>query len=451
MLADFFDGSIDDGYTGVVVIHTDNFSKSTQTDFTKNWLLPDGVADVLFQDAQKQESLRDALLFVLTAHGYRLVSPPLIEYTESLLGQADEELKRQTFKFVDQLNGRLMGLRADITPQILRIDSQHGCGVSRYCYVGQVVKTLPQGLFGLRTPLQLGAEIFGIQTIDAEIALIDLLAALFDEIDLPRNKVHIDVGHVVIFERLCQLHQLNDAQIADLMAIYQKKAMPELHQFCQSLSDQTGGDSYQDFLVLAQHVFTQNGVPNARNLLLKLSPVAQNDTQIIQATDEIVALIAHIQKIGMGVSLDLTELSGYHYHTGIVFHAYLASSEAVQTQALVRGGRFEGVKKSQTRTATGFSMDINRLLEFVEIQEDTVIWVDFDDLSNASDDKKADLDAQIKKLQAEGCVVIKPLSADDRPKQIDGILHFDTTNFTDTNDEEAGNDGVWAVRLVGDE
>ena len=88
----------------------------------QNWLLPDGVADVLFTDAQKQESLRDALLFVLTAHGYRLVSPPLIEYTESLLNNADEDLKRQTFKFIDQLNGRLMGLRANITPQILRID-----------------------------------------------------------------------------------------------------------------------------------------------------------------------------------------------------------------------------------------------------------------------------------------------------------------------------------------
>ena len=127
----------------------------------QNWLLPDGVADVLFTDAQKQESLRDALAICADRTRLSLVSPPLIEYTESLLNNADEDLKRQTFKFIDQLNGRLMGLRADITPQILRIDSKYGQGISRYCYVGQVVKTLPTGLFGLRTPLQLGAEILG--------------------------------------------------------------------------------------------------------------------------------------------------------------------------------------------------------------------------------------------------------------------------------------------------
>lgn len=407
----------------------------------QNWLLPDGVADVLFKDAQKQESLRDALLFVLTAHGYRLVSPPLIEYTESLLGNADEDLKRQTFKFIDQLNGRLMGLRADITPQILRIDSKYGQGVSRYCYVGQVVKTLPTGLFGLRTPLQMGAEIFGVDTIDAEISLLDLFAALMDEIGLARESLHVDVGHVAIFRQLCQIHGVPAAKVDELMAIYHKKAMPELAVFCQALGDELANPAgANDFVVLAKHTLAQDGVPNAANLLGKLSAQANADTTIVAATHEIVALIAHIRTLGMGVSLDVTELSGYHYHTGVVFNVYLNHSQTAQTQALVRGGRFKGVSADgQDRAATGFSMDLNRLLEFVELQEDTVIVVDFNDLQAASAAQKADLNEQIKTLQNEGCIVIKPLSADDKPQSIDGVLHFDT--------EQA----QWSVQLVGDD
>lgn len=424
---------------------TTNFNTEHQMDtkhIQQNWLLPDGVADVLFTDAQKQESLRDALLFVLTAHGYRLVSPPLIEYTESLLNNADEDLKRQTFKFIDQLNGRLMGLRADITPQILRIDSKYGQGISRYCYVGQVVKTLPTGLFGLRTPLQLGAEIFGIDDICAELELIDLLAALADEIGLNREMLHVDIGHVAIFDRLCQLHGVSNKDADELIGIYHKKAMPELAKWCQNIGNSLNSPSdTTDFLVLAQHTLSSDRTPNAEALLSKLSNKARQDNQIIQAANELATLAAHIRAVGMSVSIDVTELSGYHYHTGVVFNAYL-SNKTTQTQALVRGGRFNGTKAhSVARGATGFSMDINRLLEFVELEEDTVILVDYHDLQNADADTKADLTAQIKTLQSEGCIVIKPLTVDDKPDQIDGILHWDTDQ----------DEPIWAVRLVGDE
>lgn len=401
---------------------------STTIHTTQNWLLPDGVADVLFENAQKQESLRDALLFILTAHGYRLVSPPLIEYTETLLANADEELKRQTFKIIDQLNGRMMGLRADITPQIARIDAQHGMGVSRYCYVGQVVKTLPTGLFGLRTPMQLGAEIFGVDDVVAELSLIDLLCALFDEIGMPLDKLHIDVGHVAIFEQLYTLHGLTQPDINQLMQFYNKKALPELYALCANIS---GGS---DFLVLAKHTLDSDKAPSAKNLLDKLSPIAKANAQIIKACHEIATLTQHIQKLGTSVSIDVTELSGYHYHTGLVFNAYLNQTDTTQMQPLVSGGRFVATRQRQ---ATGFSMDINRLLGFVELEADTVIWVEFDDLQNASQAQKDDLTEQIKTLQDEGCVVIKPLSASDKPAQIDGVLHLD--------------DGVWAVRLVGDE
>lgn len=394
--------------------------------YPNNWLLPDGVADILFSDAQKQESLRDALLFVLTAHGYKLVSPPLIEYTETLLDNADEDLKRQTFKLIDQLNGRTMGLRADITPQITRIDAQHGAGISRYCYVGQVVKTLPTGLFGLRTPMQLGAEIFGVEdtlNVSAELSLMDLLVALFGEVGMDASRLHVDVGHVAIFDRLCTLHGISKDNAQALMALYYKKALPELHEFCQTIA---GG---ADFLTLAKH--TLGDVPSADNLLTKLSSTVSTDEVIIKACQDVATFATYIADKGMSVSVDVTELSGYHYHTGIVFDVYLNHGDATQMQALVRGGRFCA---DGTRQATGFSMDINRLLEFVELQSDTVIWVEFDDLQDANISELEDLAEQIKTLQNEGCVVLKPLLENDRPAKIDGILHLD--------------DGQWAVQLI---
>ena len=137
------------------------FLSTFASDVANSWLLPDGVVDVLFEDAHKQEVLRHQLIEQLITHGYHLVCPPMIEFTESLLSDASEDLKRQTFKIIDQLTGRLMGVRADITPQILRIDAHHGgTGIARYCYVGDVIHTLPSGLFGSRTPLQLGASSF---------------------------------------------------------------------------------------------------------------------------------------------------------------------------------------------------------------------------------------------------------------------------------------------------
>ena len=161
---------------------------------TKNtWLLPDGVVDLLSTEAVKQETLRYQLTRILISHGYEFISPPMIEYTESLLGYASEDVKLQTFKIIDQLTGRLMGVRADITPQIARIDarlhnnqdtSNPSKSISRYCYAGHVIYTMPKGLFGSRTPLQLGAEIFGTDSLASEVELLDVLFTLLDSTDV---------------------------------------------------------------------------------------------------------------------------------------------------------------------------------------------------------------------------------------------------------------------------
>ncbi|MFT5120865.1 MAG: ATP phosphoribosyltransferase regulatory subunit, partial [Psychrobacter glaciei] len=190
------------------------------SDVANSWLLPDGVVDVLFEDAQKQEVLRHKLTQQLITHGYQLVNPPMIEFTESLLSDASEDLKRQTFKIIDQLTGRLMGVRADITPQILRIDAHHGgTGIARYCYAGDVIHTLPSGLFGSRTPLQLGAEIFGCGELAADIELIDVLFSMVNSLDMSAT-LHIDLGHVAIFKRLAELAELPAHDTQQLMNLY---------------------------------------------------------------------------------------------------------------------------------------------------------------------------------------------------------------------------------------
>ncbi len=383
------------------------FLSNYAAEVANNWLLPDGVVDVLFEEAQKQEVLRHQLTQQLITHGYQLVCPPLIEYTESLLSEASEDLKRQTFKIIDQLTGRLMGLRADITPQILRIDAQHGSGIARYCYAGHVIHTLPSGLFGSRTPLQLGAEIFGCDDLKADVELIDVLFTMINKLNL-KASLHIDLGHVAIFKRLAQLAELSDSDTDQLMNLYANKNLPELKRISHALPM---GD---DFYALARfgHDMT--------SLLAKLSAHAKQDSQIAEAVDELQRLTMHLQQQWhCEVSIDVTELSGYHYHTGIVFNGYINS----ETQPLVRGGRFDGMQSHDSqltqnqppRAATGFSMDISRLLAHIELANPAVVIVDYQAMTDADNTQAQALQQQIEKYRQQGYRVTVPLNDNDYP------------------------------------
>ncbi|MDN5664816.1 MAG: ATP phosphoribosyltransferase regulatory subunit [Psychrobacter sp.] len=381
------------------------------SDVANSWLLPDGVVDVLFEDAHKQEVLRYQLTQQLITHGYQLVNPPMIEFTESLLSDASEDLKRQTFKIIDQLTGRLMGLRADITPQILRIDAHHGgTGIARYCYAGDVIHTLPSGLFGSRTPLQLGAEIFGCADLAADIELIDVLFGMVNTLDMSAA-LHIDLGHVAIFKRLAEMAALSDSDAEQLMHLYANKNLPELKRVCQALPM---GD---DFYALARFGH------DIDNLLTKLSTAAQQDEQISTAIDELRRLKTHLKtQWQCPVSIDVTELSGYHYHTGIVFNGYINS----ETQPLVRGGRFDGMQSgghlsaSQPREATGFSMDVSRLLAHTQLEAPSIVLIDYQAATQASPEQRQTLLQQATSLREQGYRVTMPLNADDRP---DGVTH----------------------------
>ena len=375
------------------------------SDVANSWLLPDGVVDVLFEDAHKQEVLRHQLTQQLITHGYQLVSPPMIEFTESLLSGASEDLKRQTFKIIDQLTGRLMGIRADITPQILRIDAHHGGdGIARYCYAGDVIHTLPSGLFGSRTPLQLGAEIFGCESITADIELINVLFSMVNSLDMSAA-LHVDLGHVAIFKRLAELAALSDSDTEQLMQLYANKNLPELKQVCQVLP------MGSDFYTLARFGH------DIANLLGRLSENAQQDTKIVTAINELQRLKTHLQaQWQCPVSIDVTELSGYHYHTGIVFNGYINS----ETQPLVRGGRFDGMKSNQLATnqprqATGFSMDVSRLLAHTQLDAPFIVLVDYDAFNSLDSEQLQLLSQQVASLRQQGYRVTMPLTAKDMP------------------------------------
>lgn len=392
---------------------------ATVSDIANIWLLPDGVTDLMSDEAQKQEMLRYQLTRRLVRHGYELLCPPMIEYTESLLNNASEDLKRQTFKIIDQLTGRLMGVRADITPQILRIDAhlnQHlgRHHIARYCYAGHVIHTLPTGLFGSRTPLQLGAEIFGCADIAADIELLDVLFELLASIDF-KTTLHVDIGQVGIFKRLCELAQIGDSESQQLMTLYANKALPELKRISTELP------MGADFYALAAQGHDMDALKQA------LSETARTDTTINDAMTQIETIKAHLEQAWQcQVSIDITELSGYHYHTGLVFNVYLNN----ETQAVARGGRFDGMvihnfasstsaainssaMSDEKRPATGFSLDLTRLQSHIELPTQALVVVDFDTLQQLDEQAERSLSDKISALRREGYRVIKPLTAKD--------------------------------------
>lgn len=316
----------------------------------ETWLLPDGVADVLPEQARRLEQLRRQLLDTLTGRGYELVYTPLMEYVESLLIADNSDLDLQTFKLIDQISGRLLGVRADMTPQVARIDAHVRplAGVARYCYAATVLHTHPQGLSASRTPLQLGAELFGCDTLAADLEMLDAMLTVLQQAE--QSQLHVDLGHVAIFRELARLADLSAEQEQQLFDVYQRKAIPELLDYSSQM------DCGADFLALARlgHDLTA--------LRAGLSSTAQQSAALIQAIEDLAQVLAHLQAVwpDVKVSVDAAEVRGYHYHTGVVFAAYTAN----RAVPLAQGGRYNGVGTAfgRPRAATGFSCDLYALM-----------------------------------------------------------------------------------------
>ncbi|MBK5104992.1 MAG: ATP phosphoribosyltransferase regulatory subunit, partial [Burkholderiales bacterium] len=207
----------------------------------RNWVLPEYIEDILPPEARRIESLRAQLLELFRVHGFELVMPPLLEYTESLLTGTGHDMDLRTFKLVDQLSGRTMGVRADITPQVARIDAHllNREGVTRLCYCGSVLHTLPAGLTSTREPLQIGAEIYGHGGIESDLEIQRLLARALKLCKLP--DVRLDIGHVAVFRALAKRGRVGGELEADLFAALQAKDVAALQTLTKGLDKQTRG------------------------------------------------------------------------------------------------------------------------------------------------------------------------------------------------------------------
>ena len=360
------------------------------------WLLPEGISDTLPAEAQHIESLRRRLLDLYRVHGYELVIPPLIEYLDSLLTGTGRDLDLRTFKLVDQLSGRQLGLRADITPQTARIDAHilNRRGVVRLCYAGSVLHTRPAHPLATRQPVQVGAELYGHASLAADLEVQRLaleslrLAGLTD--------IRMDFGHTGVVRALLAADPAAQPLADDLLAALGAKDRAALRVLAAQLAPATA--RALDVLV------TLHGAPAA--VLAQAREQLPAMPAIARALDDLAELTAAV--VADAVSIDLSDLHGYRYYTGVNFAAY--SRTAGLQDAVLRGGRYDDIGRAfgRARAATGFSIDLRELAR-VDVATDAAAV-----LAPAGQD--AALRAKVAELRAAGEVVVQQLDASDVPE-----------------------------------
>lgn len=320
----------------------------------RSWMLPDGVEEWLPPDSWDLEALRRKLLDHFRGHDYALVATPIVEHLETLLTGAGSDLEQQTFKFVDPDSGRLLGLRADMTPQAARIAARRYADQPqvRLCYLGTVLRTQASNLGGARAIRQVGCELFGEAGVAGDKEILRLLLATLDCAGVQGH--HLDLGHVGIYRAIAARLGLGAEDEALLFDILQRKSQPDLREL--TVARQLDA---QASLWLRQ-LMELNGTPAV--LQQARAELAELGDEVHQALDLLQALVEDLQQQAPAVPIhiDLAELRGYRYQTGMVFAAYVPG----QGRELARGGRYDGVGAAYgcARPATGFSADINELL-----------------------------------------------------------------------------------------
>ncbi|HBZ94026.1 MAG TPA: ATP phosphoribosyltransferase regulatory subunit [Pseudomonas sp.] len=375
------------------------------------WLLPDGIEEVLPPEAARIEAARRQVLDLFQRWGYEFVVTPHIEYLESLLTGAGQDLDLRTFKVTDPLSGRQMGFRADITPQVARIDAHtlRREGPSRLCYAGSVLHAQPRALTTSRSPIQLGAELYGDASPASDIEVISLLVETLELAAVP--DVHMDLGHVGIYRGLARAAGLSGEAEQQLFDALQRKAMDEIESLTaalpaglgsmlRSLAELCGG---REVLDLAQAALVE--APDA----------------VHAALDELVAIAdaLELRYPELPLYFDLGELRGYNYHTGVVFAAFVPGEGG----AIAQGGRYDdtGAVFGRARPATGFSTDLKTLVTLGDMRLDETIsgvW--------APDNHDLYLWQAVRRLRGEGERVVQALpgqsEADAREAGCDRLL-----------------------------
>ncbi|MDH5424737.1 MAG: ATP phosphoribosyltransferase regulatory subunit [Gammaproteobacteria bacterium] len=361
----------------------------------ETWLLPQGIEEALPAEAAKLETLRRQILDVYANWGYQLVIPPTVDYLDSLLTGTGYDLDIQTFKLIDQMTGKSLGIRADMTPQVARIDAHHlKTEISRLCYIGTVLHTRPDGFAGTRSPIQVGAELYGHAGVDSDVEVIELMLRTLSMAGL--DQVYLDLGHVGIYRSLAKQAGLNQQQEAQLFDMMQRKALPEISEFV--VSEKLDNDVAKMLLALPD----LNGGEKTIDQAMTALSAATDD--VLQALDYLKQVTRLLQSRVPNIILhfDLAELRGYRFHTGVVFTAFVPG----QGQEVARGGRYDEIGEifGRSRPATGFSTDLKSLINLGKQAEAEQI-----NGILAPSDTGAELQALIETLRAAGECVIRLL------------------------------------------
>ncbi len=354
-----------------------------------SWLLPDGIEEILPEEAKHLENLRSKLLELFACWGYDLVIPPFIDFLDSLLTGSGHDLDLQTFKLTDQISGEMLGVRADMTPQVARIDAHNlkHEWPTRLCYVGTILHTRGDPLEKTRSPMQIGAELYGHAGKESDVEVIRLMLEMLAITGL--QNVHLDLGHVGIYRALSRQAGLTVLQESELFDVLQRKARPELQDLMDSYT--IDNDLKSMLLKLPELNGGRDTIKKAQAVFLKADDDVKNALADLEAIAE--KLAARFPSLT--ISYDLAELRGYHYHTGMVFAAFVPSVG----REIARGGRYDniGAVFGRARPATGFSADLKLLSSLskqsCQVEQRELIFAPYSE-DTALNEKIRDLRAQ---------------------------------------------------------
>ncbi|AFT67583.1 ATP phosphoribosyltransferase regulatory subunit [Cycloclasticus sp. P1] len=379
-----------------------------------NWMLPEGIDALLPNEAARLETMRRKLLDLFRSWGYQYVIPPMVEFRDTLLTGTGSELALQTFNLTDQISGKALGVRADMTPQVARMASHHLYkeAPTRLCYLGSILQARGAKIEKSRSPIQVGVELYGSQHIESDVEIIRLMLETLAIAGL--QEVHLDLGHVAIFRELAKNAGLTVEQEAELFEVLQRKATEELEELLSTFQlDKAWYEAFYQLLNLNGDISVLNDAK---------TNLAIGGADVLQAIDELQRTAELLQNIYPALPLyfDLGELRCYQYQTGIVFAAFVPGFGS----EVARGGRYDNLTEQMDDLlpATGFSADVkvlSRLSQLSEEQTDNVIL--------APDVMDADLHDLIRQLRASGRIVIQALPGDTQQpdhtltiKQING-------------------------------
>lgn len=370
----------------------------------RNWRLPAGVGELLPPDAWALELTRRRVLDVFRTWGFEYIDPPVVEYLDALLVGSGADMDLQTLKALDQKSGRMLGVRADMTAQAVRVDahSRPEPGVQRLCYAGNVVFANPVSSLDDRVPLKAGAELFGAAALTADAEVIALMLEVLASVGI--NKPILVLGHMGIYQQLIGSAGLSEAVQAELFAAVQSKAETDIARILS-------GKPQAELLIRLP------GLMGERQLLAQARTVlAGSGEAVIAAIDALDELADLVLKAAPEAELrfDLAELAGYGYHNGPVFSAYHAQAG----RALARGGRYDGIGDAfgRARPATGFDVNLNELAGAMATDA-SAIWVPWTEKADP------DREAAIRRLREQGEAVVIALAGDDeRPGRCNRIL-----------------------------